>query len=154
MAELATLTEDDLVVAAADVILVHPVQGGGGAAHWLYNSVRIEAVLANPLTELPEVVRLGWLLAQLNLDLPKFEGDLRRDRAAVIGPIAMIPPVLAAAAQVELARLDVPTLATALTAWRIDQVEPAALLDWWEAYLASRASWTVALGALDRMLSP
>jgi hypothetical protein len=150
---VARLTESDLLVSQADVILVQPVQGGGGAAHWNYNSVRIETVLANPVEQLPEVVRLGWLLAQLNMDLPKFQGDMRRDALAEIGPLAMIPPVLAAAQEVELARCDLPTLAAALKAWQTGPAEPGVLIEWWDTYQTARPAWTVALGALARLLA-
>lgn len=152
LATIGRLTETGLLVNEADVILVQPVLGGGGAAHWLYNSVRIEAVLANPLATLPEVVRLGWLLAQLHLDLPQFQGSLLRDRLLQIGPLAMIPPVVAAAQEVELATLDEPTLALALSAWTNASVEPGKLWEWWDTYQSTNPPWTVALGALDRML--
>jgi hypothetical protein len=153
IATVARLTEADLVVNSADVILVQPALGGAGAAHWLYNSVRIEAVLANPIAELPEVVRLGWLLAQLNLDLPKFQGNLPRDRLAQLGPLAMLPPVLAAAEEVELTRNNIETLTVALSAWQAPAVDPNKLAQWWETYQTARPAWTVALGALDRMLA-
>ena len=68
----------------------------------------IEAVLANPRFELPEVVRLGWLLAMLNFDLARYRDPLS-DAERVL-PLAMIPPVLAAAAEVELTRFDPATL--------------------------------------------
>jgi len=152
MAGVGRLTEPEVVPQRADVILVQPVLGGGGAAHLLYNSVRMEAVLANPIAELPEVVRLAWLLAQLNLDLPKFQGNLHRDRLRQIGPLALIPPVLAAAQDVELARCDEQTLSTALAAWNLGDVDGAKLLEWWETYQASSPTWDVALGGLDRML--
>ncbi|HEV3137712.1 MAG TPA: hypothetical protein VGZ26_07400 [Pirellulales bacterium] len=152
IAGVARLTEADLIVDRADVILVLPALGGAGTAHWLYNSACIEAVLANPIVELPEVVRLGWLLAQLNLDLPTFQGDMPRERLARVGRLAMLPPVLAAAEEVELARNNVQTLTLALSAWRAPEVEPNQLMEWWETYRAARPSWTVALGALDRMV--
>ena len=152
MAGVGRLTEPELIAERADVILVQPVLGGGGAAHVLYNSVRIEAVLANPIAELPEVVRLGWLLAQLNLDLPKFQGNLLRDRLLQIGRLALIPPVLSAAQDVELARCDPQTLAMALAAWNLGDVDVGKLWEWWETYQASSPSWDVALGGLDRML--
>ncbi len=38
----------------SQVVLVHPSLGGGGSAHLPYNNVLIEAVLANPVPELPE----------------------------------------------------------------------------------------------------
>ena len=153
MKGVARLFDPDLVVEQADVILVQPALGGGGGAHPPYNSLHIEAVLTNPLAELPEVVRLGWLWSQLNLDLPKFQDALDRDRLREIGRLAMIPAVLAAAEEVELARLDEATLATALAAWRASSAEPAQLLEWWETRQATAAPWNVALGALDRMLA-
>jgi hypothetical protein len=154
LATVAQRTDPDLIVAAADAVLVQPVLGGGGASHCYYNSVRIEAVLANPIAELPEVVRLAWLLAQLNLDLPMFHGHLHRDRLLRVWPLAMIPPVLAAAQEVELARYDQPTLDAALAAWV--GVGGAAMSEtlsqWWETYESTTPTWPAALGALDQML--
>ncbi len=104
------LTEAGLVAEQADVILVYPALGGGGQAHLPYNSVRIEAVLANPHAELPEVVRLAWLVSQLSLDLPKYSEKVDPSRLARVAALAMMPPVLSAAEQVELARYDDATL--------------------------------------------
>ena len=152
LASLARLTCPEAIVAEADVILVLPVSGGLGVAHRLYNSVRIEAVLANPISELPETVRLGWLLSQLNLDLPMFAELLPPGRAAVAGPLAMLPAVLAAASEVEWARSDVETLAQAVAAWSPGAVEAELLWQWWDTYQTSDSTWGVALAALDRML--
>ena len=52
---------------AASVILVRPALGGGGAAFPEAKAVSFEAMLANPQRELPEIVRLAWLLAQIEL---------------------------------------------------------------------------------------
>jgi hypothetical protein len=154
MATLSRLTAPELLVESADAILVQPVLGGGGVAHPLYNSVRIEAVLANPMAELPEIARLGWLLSQLKLDLPKYQENLPPGRLLTIGPLAMIAPALAAAAEVELGRLDVSTLSTAVRAWSGASADSAILMQWWETYQTDRPDWTVALGALSRMLGP
>jgi hypothetical protein len=156
LAAVARRSAADLLPEAADVVLVHPAAGGGGAAHLPYNSVTIEAVLANPIAELPEVVRLGWLLAQLNADLPRFQGELHRDRLAIVAPLAMLTLVLAAAEEVELARGDRAGLARAIEAWDLRGATPAELADaawaWWETYQGARPRWDVALAALDRML--
>jgi hypothetical protein len=149
---LARLTEPDVVVDAADVILVQPALGGGGSAHPLYNAVVIEAVLANPLAPLPEIVRLGWLWGCLNLDLPKFHEHTAHSPLGPVGPLAVIPPLLAAAEEVELVRFDPPLLETALAAWRAPAADPARLWAWWETYRASQPSWAVALTALERLL--
>lgn len=154
MATVARLTEPDLIVEQADVIAVHPVLGGGGAAHWLNNSVRIEAVLANPIAELPEVLRLGWLLSQLHVDLPKYDANLQRDRRAEVWRLAMIPPVLAAGQEVELTRMSPATVSTAVTAWTENRQPstPEVLHNWWDTYQQSAPSWPAALAALDRLL--
>lgn len=161
---LARMVGPDVLVEQATVILVHPVRGGGGQAHHRYNAVHFEAVLTNPLPELPEVVRLGWLLAQLNLDLPIHQANLARDRLLTLGSLALATAALFAAAEVELARADEPTLRTALEAWGSaatdasladpDQIAQTAatLFEWWDVYRQQPPSLRVALEALDRML--
>jgi hypothetical protein len=89
-----------------------------------YNSVRLEAVLVNPVAELPEIVRLGWLLSQLNSDLPVFQGELTRAQVERAARLALVPVALAAAAEVELAACDPATLARALDVWGLSDVRP------------------------------
>jgi hypothetical protein len=149
---LRHLTEIDVVAEEAEVILVQPVLGGDGVAYAPFNSLLFEALLANPIAALPEVVRLGWLWGQLHLDLPKYEDTVGRHRLAEIGPLALVPPALAAAQQVELARFDRETLALALDAWRLPQTSADVLFDWWTTYEATKPAWAVALAGLDRML--
>jgi len=153
---LGLKTDERLIVSEADVVLVYPVLGGGGAAHLLYNSVRLEAVLADPHPNLKETVRLGWLLAQLNLDLPVHSEAVSGADLDRVGRLAMIPPVLAAATEVEWARCDRETIAEALVAWHVAGGDPerlaATLLDWWDTYRASRPAWSVALAALGQMI--
>jgi len=153
MAAVRRLTEADVVVDEADVILVQPVLGGGGQAHPSYNSLHIEAVLANPIDSLPEVARLAWLWAQLSLDLPKYQDPLSREALGLVGPLAVLPPVLAGAQEVELMRFERGTLETALSAWNVRSADPETLSQWWETYQATSPTWDVALAALERMLS-
>jgi hypothetical protein len=173
-------TDEQLIPASAQVVLVSPVLGGGGKAHLPYNSASLEAVLINPHPQLPEVLRLGWMLAQLNHDLPVHSELIHRRSLPWISQLAMLPPTLLAAEELELARFDPPTMQLAIRAWGIATAEsiaagpaaaraeptpasqsPAALADadlvsivsaWWETYCASRTAWGVALAALDRML--
>ena len=155
---IARLTDQRLIVPRADVILLHAALGGAGAAHLPYNSVRIEVLPTDPLPDLPEVVRLAWLLAQLNVDLPVFSETIPRDRQPLLAALAMLPAVLTAAQEVELARCDPQTVARAVTAWCIDAPPDVNLADvvvpWWQTYVDSRPAWNVALVALDRMLNP
>ena len=155
MQQIGWLTEEALLVESCPVLLVHPARGGGGAAHLPYNSVRIEAVLANPHAELPEVLRLAWLIAQLNLDLPAISEAINPARLPHVARFALLPAVLAAAEIVELARLSPESLQQAITAWGLSVpsgIDAAPLVhDWWQTYQADRPPWRVALKALDHL---
>ena len=157
LAAIARMTDDRLVVERADVNLVQPAVGGGGVTHLPYNSVTIEAVAANPNEQLPEPVRLGWLLSQLNLDLPVFSETIPRDRLPLVAGLAMVPLVLTAAEQVGwVGAVDAALIATAIDWWRLP-VTPAAetaevIERWFNGYGASKPDFGVALTALDRLV--
>ncbi len=111
--------------------------------------------------QLPETLRLGWLLSQLNQDLPIYSDTIRPERLPHLARLAMLPPVLAASELVEWAQLDAPTLRRALVRWHLVEESDrnkfdrltATLLDWWGIYTSSSPRWTVALAALDEMIS-
>lgn len=153
----AGLTDPRLVVDRAEIVLVHPSFGGGGAAHLMNNSIRVEAVLANVVPELPEVLRVGWLLAQLNHDLPMFGERVHGERLRLLTQLATLPPILVAGDIVELASLSQDALTAAITTWRIDAGEPAevsaTLLNWWGTYQDACPTWDIALAGLDQMLA-
>ncbi len=153
---IANLTDKRLFSEQATVVAVHPAFGGGGSASLITNSVRFEAVLTNVVDGLPEVLRLGWLLSQLNHELPMFGDRVNGTRLPLIAQLAMLPPTLQASETVELSQLSPFTLAAALPAWHID-IEAdkdiaAILLDWWHTYLDTRPAWDIALAALDHMV--
>ena len=169
--DVGRLTDERLIVSSAEVNLVYPASGGGGMTHLPYNSVTIEVVAADPHADLPESVRLAWMLSQLNVDLPIFSENMRPDRRAGIAALAMLPPTLVAAEEMELVCYSPQTVASAIDAWGIERPETgrrqadgsgsdaskdSALAEvvqqWWETYLDSRPAWTVALVALDHMV--
>ncbi len=158
LAEVDRLVGEPIISAEADVGLVYPALGGHGVAHLQHNTVRIEAVLTNPEESLPEVIRLGWLLGQLQCDLPIYSESIAPESLARIAALALVPPTLLAAHGVELASDDPTTLRKALLAWRLVEDEPAAealapvLENWWLAFQDGPPGWRVALAALDRML--
>ncbi len=157
LAAMARLTETGLLAECASVVLVHPVLGGGGVPYMRHNLAVIEAMLTNPHAELPETVRLGWLLSTLNLDLPIYSDVVPGDRLPLVGMLAMLPVVLAASEQVEWCRLDVDTIELAIGHWHIPIPESAIvaslLMRWWEMYQTAQPRWSVALAALDQTLS-
>ncbi len=148
---------EELVVESADVVVVHPVSGGGGSAHLPYNTVHIEGVLANPFADLPEAVRVAWLLSQLQFDLPRFSEHISPQELPRLARIATVPAALEAAEFVELARFSQDAVATALARWNVMSAEEApavatVALAWWEEFRAGAAPFAVALQALPAML--
>ncbi|PQO33718.1 hypothetical protein [Blastopirellula marina] len=140
----------------ATVILVLPASAGRGTAHLNYNSLRLEAVLYDPHPQLPEVARLGWLISQLNIDLPKYSELIQPDRVPMIARLATLPAILYAAEEVELVKPGTVTLADALQLWQVAHAGHEALAEivqqWWQTQETRQAPWPVALAALARML--
>jgi hypothetical protein len=155
--EIANLTEEEVIPQAAEIVLVSPYAGGGGTAHAGQNRVTFEGMLFHPWPSLPETVRLPWLLAQLNAELPRYADLLPADRRELVFAAAMLAPTLAAAQEVELATCDESSLAAAFEAWGLAEElppdSPEKLWAWWNAWIDQRARWPVAVAALDRMLA-
>jgi len=153
---LGRLSDPAVVPESAEVVLVSPYVGGHGTAHARNNRVVYEAVLTNPQAKIPEVVRLAWLVAQLNYDLPSFADRVSPYRLAVLAPLATLPAALAAGETVELTRLDEQHVQLALETWHLEAAQrehtASVLLQWWSAVQSGNDSWPVALAALDAML--
>lgn len=161
LAHLGRLTQKDLLVSEARVVLLQPILGGAGFAHIEQNQVCIEAVLTNPMIELPEVVRLTWLLSQLQLDLPIHSETIGANLLGRLAPLAMLPPILAAAEVMELSKCDESVAELAIEHWHIPvpkdkdvhtEIVPI-MMDWWETYLQTRPGWQTALQAFAKMLA-
>jgi hypothetical protein len=160
---VARSTEENVIAAGAEVALVYPLVGGHGIAHPSLNAVTFEAVLTNPCNDLPEVLRLAWLLSQLNLDLPMYADHVSAPHRDAVGQWAMVPPVLAAAETVDRTPFSVEVIGTALVAWRLVDTDEAedviaakalTLMNWWKTYQQGETPWAVALAALEQMLVP
>jgi len=145
--------EDSFLAPAAEIVLVAPLVGGHGRAHLQSNRVTFEAVLANPHAELPEVLRLGWLLGQLNFDLPRFSDSISGNRLGFVASLATLPLVLAAAETVELLPSASGMLSQALECWHQPTEMAECLHDWWQAYVEGNVRWTVAIAGLEAMLT-
>ena len=155
LTHIARLTDESLVVPECTVLLVQPVLGGFGESHLPYNSVRIEAMLANPFSDLPEIVRLAWLVAQLQLDLPAYSEGIHADRLPHVARYSMLPAALLAAESVELLHFTPEFIGKAISAWQLNVppgLDAAALLsEWWQTYIETRPPWNIALAALDQL---
>lgn len=151
MKELARLTAENFVASAAEIMLVMPWIGGAGRADSKNNRVLIEAVLANPHADLPETLRLGWLLAQLNVDLPEYAEAIPTGRCKYFAKLAAVPAILAAAETVEWSSCSAATIERALECWHIaryDKQLADVLFRWWRTYCEGKQPWAIAWRAL------
>jgi hypothetical protein len=155
---VAGWTEPDLLVEEATVAVVHPAFGGGGTACLSYRTACLEAVPADPAAELPEVVRLAWLLAQLSLAVPRYAEGVCLHPPATVGALALIPVILTAAELPQLACCTDQTIDLAVRDWLRPagadaDTWAAAVREWWGVYRTMRPAWATALRALDVMLT-
>jgi hypothetical protein len=157
---LATTTDVDLPPLEATVAIVSPIHGGGGIALLASNTVVFEGVLTNGDATLPEIVRLAWLVAQLQLDLPKFSEAIPQARLSQLAALALLPPILEAAHFVELIACPpdqmTPFLGKTIRNWMSTTPDPEIKADllasWWETQVDSQVPWRVALAGLDRLI--
>ena len=161
LVNLARLTDPAVVPEAAEIVLAGPYAGGHGWAHAAQNRVTLEAVLVNPHSELPEAVRVAWLVAQLNSDLPLFADVIPPGRGPAAFALAMLAPALAAGEAVELTRCDEEMLGMAIEFWRVrySGMGPelpadaaARVWQWWNAWLDHSKKWGVAVAALEGLM--
>ena len=156
MREIGLLTDPTLIVSSATVIPVQPVTGGHGGVLLQSNRCWIEAMLTNSNPTLPEVLRLAWLLSQLEADLPIHGELVNSGRLPWVASLAMLPPVLLAGEEFELSKFSEDQLLLATEKWWIPNSTEHSLVDtvlsWWETYTNERPPWRIALTALDKML--
>jgi hypothetical protein len=160
LAHIRRLTRSDELIREACVIGVQPILGGAGRAHVEHQAIHIEAVLTNPLPELPEVVRLGWLLTQLHSLGFRSQLTYPQESLRNLLPIAMLIPSLAAAEVLELTQCNEAIAELAIENWNIaipanqdvlTELIPL-LMDWWETCLKTKPDWSVAIKALAQRL--
>jgi hypothetical protein len=155
LTRVGDLTDAGVIASSATVAPLWPAWGGYALAYLPRNVARMELDTADPQA-VPDVVRLAWLLAQLNLDLPMFSEMIAGDCLGALAALAMLPAVLQAADEAKISDGPPPSLERALEALRIevrDRSLVAEKLDrWWQSYLDVRPDWDVALAALGRMV--
>jgi hypothetical protein len=154
--QVERLTDESFVAPSAEVVLVQPWVGGYGRTDLKTNRVLFEAVLTNPHADLPEALRLGWLLAQLNADLPAYSEAVSNENLERVAALATLPVILTAAETVEWAKCDLATIERCIECWQIETESPQELAEqlfrWWSAYQDGSTSWAVAWRALEALL--
>lgn len=149
------------LIDAVQVIGVQPVLGGYGKPYPDRKRIRIEAVLTNASPDLPEVVRLAWLIAQLHGDAPELRAAFPSKIPDYLLPLAMIPSVLAAGEEIDLTRCDPARVALALEHWKpplpdLDRAQgelASDLFQWWQDAMPMEGAWETAVGILAKKLA-
>ncbi len=152
--QMSLRTDGDLFVESARAIVVEPIKGGG-EPYLDFNTILIEGVLAHPVPELPETLRIAWMAAQLNNDLPIYSELIPGPQFLLVSKLAMIPPTIAAGAVIGVCRDDPHSWNLAIQSW-IPSPPPDAidiLSVWWRTYREDEVEWRTALTALDRLLA-
>ncbi len=156
--QIVLLTEEQLLVADAQVVLVQPVLGGMGYAHLTTNRIHLEGLLTHAAPQLPESLRIAWLLSQLDLERPVYSELINALRLRSVAGLAMLPVVLAAGQELELCQSSPQLLRQAIELWYVDTLQidaatiSAIVSTWWETCQSSRPAWKTALTGLDQML--
>ncbi len=165
---IGKLTHPSFLPKSVTAILLSPYCGGVGGLDATASRLWIEAVLTNPCPEVPEVLRLVWLLSQLGLIEAMTSGteDSQGDpwvaptRLNRVAALAMLPLTLDAGSHLELippppSSLP-PLFAKAAQTWRlaVDELTLEKLASWWRQFQDLQTPPPVALKALDRMLHP
>ena len=152
--QVSKTTDPDALLSELQVFGVQPIIGGAGGSHHQPPSVHIEAVLTNPLMELPEVCRLAWLSTQVYSTGYRSKLGIKPEVLRRLLPLAMLMPVLSTAQLLELCRYDrnndafQDLIALAIEHWHIaiprhmdlaNELVPL-LVDWWTQSIASAKS--------------
>lgn len=144
---------DDWWAPRVSGLLVQPIRGGAGI--WDAENERfwIEAMLADADPDIPEVLRIAWLITQIAIE------NHTRSRSNEFSLLtaweyAAVPIVLAAAQDVELVRPGPLPIQRALLSWTSGKEAAAPKLSaWWEQWQEKQNALPLALRDLSDSLS-
>lgn len=165
---IGKLTHPSFLPKSATVLLMSPYRGGDGGLDASAARIWIEAMLTNPVADLPEVLRLAWLISQVGLiEALSFgsedsHGDpwVAPSRLPRVAALAMMAMTLEAGSFLEIIPTPasaIPSLfAKAAEAWRVpvDDSTLETLGNWWKQFRDLQTTPPVTFKALDRMLHP
>ena len=155
LAAIGRLTHQELLPSKATVAMVQPTISGGGGADPGTGFAWIEAMLTNPHQDVPEVLRLGWLLARLGLARPAASRLVEADRLPGVASLALLPIMIEAGRELELVGdVEVSRLFEVWNLRRLKSSEAIVHLNkWWAQMEDGETPFPVGMKALDRMLN-
>lgn len=156
MRQLAAQTHASLIPQSVVAMLVQPVGGGGGDADPQSGRFWIEAMLTDAAPEVPEVLRVAWLVARVGVASPAANRMIDPEHLPSVAATALVPMVLSAGRELDLLRGDELPIDRAFALWDPNASEATVetLQRWWQQMQSGETPFPVGIKALDRMLYP
>lgn len=135
-----------------DAMMVQPMRGGDGGYDAERQRLWMEAVLTDVDPDVPEVLRMAWLITRIAIE--EYIRQKSSDQSlAVPWSLVSIPLVLAAGADLELIRTDPLPIRNAMELWQIgDDATAKTLGAWWKEFEQLDAPLPAALKVLQKRL--
>mgnify|MGYP001812900974 FL=1 len=135
-----------------DALMVQPMRGGDGGYDAERHRLWMEAVLTDVDSEVPEVLRMAWLITRIAIE--EYIRQKSSDQSlATPWSLVSIPLVLAAGAELELIRSDPLPIRRAMELWQIgDDATAKTLSSWWEEFEQTSTPLPAALKVLKQRL--
>lgn len=144
---------DDWWPSKVDGLLVHPMRGGDGSFDAETGKFWVEAVVNAPDPDVPEVLRVAWLLTQIAIERQVREQSSESATGMPWG-LGAVPLVLDAAVKTSLISAGESAIHAALRLWRLgDEASAATIANWWQQWQSNASPMPIALKALGRMLA-
>ena len=135
-------------------VLVQPMRGGDGGIDVESCKFWIEALLTNVDPQVPEVLRVAWLVTQLAIEIHTQERS-SENSGSIPWAIGTVPLVLTAAKDLEILRGDELPIESAMQLWGLGDHNVAKIVSqWWQQQQKSPTPMPVGLKQLDQMLIP
>ncbi|QDS92929.1 hypothetical protein FF011L_16840 [Roseimaritima multifibrata] len=155
LVQIGQQTHADLLPKKVEIRLVQPVSGGGGYVDFQHQAIWVEAMLTNVDPQVPELLRIAWLVARLGIGQGGANRMVEATHLPVVAALGLIPIVLQAGQNLDLVPPGELPIQRTLDLWQQGAAPATTLVlqDWWRQVNSGSTPFPVALKALDRMLA-
>jgi hypothetical protein len=138
--------------ASVSAMMVQPMRGGDGGYDVDRNKIWMEAILTDVDPEVPEILRMVWLITRLAIDSHIREKSADQSLATAWSLVS-VPLVLSAGKELELVRTKELPIRRAMELWQFGDAGAAETLsEWWRQFCGANQPLPAALRVLDQRL--
>ena len=131
-----------------DALLVQPIRGGDGGFDAEQKRIWVEAMLTDADPEVPEVLRIVWLVTRLTIELYLRDGS--DDALADSWALVSVPIALEAGRELEIVNWPEAPIEKAMQVWHFGDTNVATKLGaWWRSHRDSAMPLPAALKILQ-----